>query len=140
LSDEEKTEILKTYNDLREKYQFLNFIIVEYCIVNLYCNIICIVNLIDQWEKLFEILEMLKIANVPRNTIYSTTIYSLTIAAFKNKKFDIVCDFLSELMSVNGLMLQNIAYISYVLYRELERKENLISTWQKCLISGCNAA
>jgi len=139
LSDEEKTEILKTYNDLREKYQFLNSIIVEHCIVNFYCNVICIVNLTDQWEKLSEILEMLKIANVLRNTIYSTTIYSLT-TAFKNKKFDIACDFLSELMSMNGLMLQNIAYISYVLYCELERKEDLMSTWQRCLISGCNAA
>jgi len=111
LSDEEKTEILETYYDLRKKYQFLDAITAEHCIVSL-----C---LTDQWEKSFEILEMLKLTNVPGNTTYS----ALIAAAFKNKRSDIAWNFLSELMSHNGLMPQNIAYTSYLLYCELEGKE-----------------
>jgi len=111
LSDEEKIEILKTYNDLREKYQFLDSITAEHCILSL-----C---LTDQWEKSFEILEMLKMTNTPGSTIYSV----LAAAAFKNKKSDIAWKFLSELMSDKGLMPQNIAYTSYLLYCELEEKE-----------------
>jgi len=110
LNDEEKIEILQTYNDLRKKYQVLDSITAKHCIISL-----C---LTDQWEKSFETLEMLKMTNVPGNTVYS----ALTAAAFRNRKSNIAWKLLSELMS-HGFIPQDIVYTSYLLYCQLEGKE-----------------
>ncbi|KMQ92668.1 mitochondrial ribonuclease p protein 3 [Lasius niger] len=60
LSDIDKTEIVETYNSLREQHPYLDSNTAEHCIVSL-----C---LTDQWEKAHEIIEMMKITTDPEGS------------------------------------------------------------------------
>lgn len=122
LTDVDKTEIIETYNALRQQHAYLDSVTAEHCIVSL-----C---LTDQWEKTFEIMEMLRITTHPGATVYSAII----AAAFRNQKSDIAWKMLLEMM-LHRLRPQNIVYTSHLQYCELEktkindRMEEMFKFW-----------
>lgn len=110
LTDVDKTEIVETYNALREQYPYLDSVTAEHCIVGL-----C---LTDQWEKTHEIMEMMKITTSPGTSVYS----SLVGAAFRNGKSDIAWKTLLEITLCRQIP-QDIVYRSHLQYCELEGAE-----------------
>lgn len=108
LTNIDKTEIIETYNALRQQHTYLDSVTAEHCIVSL-----C---LTDQWEKTLEIIEMIRITSNPGASVYSAII----AAAFRNEKSDIAWKMLLE-MTLHRLMPQNIVYMSHLQYCELER-------------------
>lgn len=123
LTDMDKIEIVETYNALRQKHPYLDSTTAEHCIVSL-----C---LTEEWEKSYEIIEMLKITTTPGTTVYS----ALANAAFKNRKPNIAWKALSDIIS-RKLIPQNIVYISHLQYCQLEdtkffnrRMEEMFNFW-----------
>lgn len=110
LNDEDKAEILETYSTLREKYQILDAVTAEHCITSL-CRT-------DQWEKSFELLEMIKITTIPGNTVYS----ALAAAAFQNGKPDVAWKLMSKIM-LRDFSPKDIVYTLYLSYCEQQGKE-----------------
>lgn len=108
LTNIDKTEIIETYNALRQQHTYLDSVTAEHCIVSL-----C---LTDQWEKTLEIMEMIRITTNPGISVYSAII----AAAFRNEKSDIAWKMLLEI-TLCGLMPQNIVYMSHLQYCKLER-------------------
>lgn len=131
LTDIDKTEIIETYNALRQQHTYLDSFTAEHCIVSL-----C---LTDQWEKTLEIMEMIKITTNPGTSVYSAII----AAAFRNKKSDMVWKMLLE-MTLHGLKPQDIVYTSHLLYCELEktkindRMEEMFKFWAEHSIMPSN--
>lgn len=123
LSDIDKTEIVETYNSLREQHPYLDSNTAEHCIVSL-----C---LTDQWEKAHEIIEMMKITTDPGTSAYS----ALAGAAFRNGKSDIAWRTLLEI-TLRRLIPHDIVYTSHLQYCELEgskvfndRMEEMFKFW-----------
>jgi len=131
LTDIDKTEIIETYNALRQQHTYLDSVTAEHCIVSL-----C---LTDQWEKTFEIMEMIRITTHPGASVYSAII----AAAFRNQKSDIAWKMLLE-MTLHRLRPQNIVYTSHLQYCELEktkindRMEEMFKFWAEHSIMPCN--
>ncbi|XP_072754329.1 mitochondrial ribonuclease P catalytic subunit isoform X2 [Anoplolepis gracilipes] len=107
LTDTDKMEIVETYDALKKQHPYLDSITAQHCIVSL-----CLTN---QWEKTYEIMEMLKITSNPGTSVYS----ALAGAAFKNGKSDIAWKTLLE-MTLHRLIPQNIVYTSHLEYCELK--------------------
>lgn len=107
LTDADKTEIVETYNALRQKHSYLDSFTAEHCIVSL-----C---LTDEWEKTCELIEMVKITSTPGTTIYS----ALASAAFRHGKPDVAWKALSD-MVLDKLIPQNNVYISHLQYCQSE--------------------
>ncbi|XP_011155896.1 mitochondrial ribonuclease P catalytic subunit [Solenopsis invicta] len=125
LTDADKTEIIETYNALRQKHPYLDYFTAEQCIMSL-----C---LTDEWEKTHEIIEMVKITSNPGTTMYS----ALASAAFKNGKPDIAWKALEDIILCK-LIPQNNVYASHLQYCQLEdmktfnnRMEDIFNFWAK---------
>ncbi|KAM0735153.1 Mitochondrial ribonuclease P catalytic subunit [Formica fusca] len=131
LTDIDKTEIVETYNALRKQHPYLDSVTAEHCVVSL-----C---LTDQWEKTYEIMEMMKITTSPGTSVYS----ALASAAFRNGKPDIAWKALLEITS-RKLIPQNIVYTSHLQYCELEeqifndRMEEMFKFWAEHSIRPYN--
>lgn len=110
LTNADKTEIVETYDALRQKHPYLDSFTAQDCIMSL-----C---LTDEWEKTHEIIEMLKITSTPGTAIYS----ALADAAFRNEKPDIAWKALSDIMS-RKLVPQNNVYISHLQYCQLKDEQ-----------------
>lgn len=108
LTDADKIEIVQTYDALRQKHPYLDPFTAKLCIQSL-----C---LTDEWEKTYEIIEMLKITTVfPGTTICS----ALASAAFKNGKSDVAWKVLSDVM-LHKQIPQNNVYMSHLQCCQLE--------------------
>ncbi|KYN34469.1 Mitochondrial ribonuclease P protein 3 [Trachymyrmex septentrionalis] len=125
LTDADKIEIVKTYNDLRQKYQYLDSVTAEECIMSL-----CLTN---EWEKTQDIIEMMKITSSPGTAIYS----ALANAAFRNGKPDIAWKALTNIV-LRKLIPQKHVYLSHLQYCQLEdakffnnRMEEMFHFWSK---------
>ncbi|KYQ52607.1 Mitochondrial ribonuclease P protein 3 [Trachymyrmex zeteki] len=125
LTDADKIEIVETYNDLRQKYQYLDYVTAEECITSL-----C---LTDEWEKTQDIIEMVKITSSPGVVICS----ALASAAFINGKPDIAWKTLSDIV-LRKLIPQKNVYLSHLQYCQLEdakffnnRMEEMFDFWIK---------
>lgn len=142
LTEADKTEIVATYNALREKYPYLDANTAEQCIVSL-----C---LTDQWEKTHEIIDMMKITTVPGTTVYS----ALAAAAFRNDKPDVAWKALS-MVAARNLIPQQAAYTSHLQFCERDGKaafdgrleemfaywaENVMMPYNRVISAYANAA
>lgn len=132
LTDTDKAEIVETYNALRKQHPYLDSVTAEHCILSL-----C---LTDQWEKTFELMEMIKITTSPGTSAYS----ALAGAAFRNGKSDIAWKALLEITS-RRLIPQDIVYTSHLQYCELEgtkifndRMEEMFKFWAEHSIRPYN--
>ncbi|KAL0125409.1 hypothetical protein PUN28_004499 [Cardiocondyla obscurior] len=125
LTDADKAEIVKTYNSLRQKHPYVDSITAEACIKSL-----CLTN---EWEKAYELIEMIKIVSTPGTAIYST----LAGAAFRNGKADAAWKVLSKIIERKQIP-QSILYKSHLQYCQLEdakgfnrRMEEMFDFWAK---------
>ncbi|KYM97092.1 PREDICTED: mitochondrial ribonuclease P protein 3 [Cyphomyrmex costatus] len=125
LTDVDKIEIVETYNVLRQKYQYLDYVTAENCITSL-----C---LTDEWEKTQDIIDMVNITSTPGTNIYS----ALASAAFRNRKSDIAWKALSDLVLHRLIPLKHV-YTSHLQYCQLEtakffksRMEEMFHFWIK---------
>lgn len=123
LTDMDKIEIVKTYNALKQKHQYLDVFTAEQCLRSL-----C---LTDEWEKALEIIEMMKITCNPCTKIYS----AVAATAFRNGKPDVAWKILSDMM-LYQLIPQNNVYTSHLKYCQLEdtktfnsRMEEMFNFW-----------
>lgn len=123
LTDADKQEIVAICDDLMKKYPCLDWITAQNCIVGL-----C---LTDQWEKSFEILDMLIVSTTPTSTVY----WALAYAAFLHNKPDIGWDMMQQVASRRAIPWNN-TYTSYLQYcqhggRELfdDRLEKMFAFW-----------
>lgn len=125
LTDIDKTEIVETYNALIKQYPYLDSVTAEHCIVSL--------SLTDQWEKIYELIEMIKVTTDPGKTVYS----ALADAAFKNGKSEVAWKALLEITS-RRLIPFNHVYMSHLQYCDLEgtevfndRMEEMFKFWEE---------
>ncbi|KYN28464.1 PREDICTED: mitochondrial ribonuclease P protein 3 [Trachymyrmex cornetzi] len=125
LTNADKIEIVETYNDLMQKYQYLDSVTAEECIISL-----C---LTDEWEKTQDIIEMVKITTSPGSAIYS----ALASAAFRNGKPNIAWKTLTDIVLRKQIPQKNI-YLSHLQYCLLEnakffnnRLEEMFHFWIK---------
>lgn len=119
----DKAEIVATYNALRERHPLLDTITAEHCILSL-CRT-------DQWERSYELVDMMKLTTPPGTSVYS----ALASGAFRNDKPAAAWTALSEIASRN-LIPQNIAYTSHLQFCEQEgqpafdeRLETMFAYW-----------
>ncbi|KAL6257960.1 hypothetical protein P5V15_011557 [Pogonomyrmex californicus] len=132
LTDADKTEIIETYNTLKQNHPYLDYFTAEQCIIS-----IC---LTDEWEKAYEIIEMIKMTSSPGIIVYS----ALISAAFRNGKPNIAWETLSYILS-RKMTPRSIVYKSHLQYCQMDdgkafnsRMEEMFNVWLKYNITPFN--
>lgn len=103
LTEEERKEIVETYEALRKVYPNLDWKTAEHCV-----NSLC---LTEEWERTGEIIEMIKMTSNPGTSVYS----SVAGAAFRHEKPAVAWEALSKVVS-RKMLPMNTAYVSHVRY------------------------